>query len=148
MRTIPLLGEIKRDRGYFRGVSTKPRTDPLRGRPDRSAVGKVNDVVMEESTSSEDMSIGAPSKHVRDFKAKVLEVRQSDDMNLMSDINIAMAESIDDNSIVLTDKMSYAAMADDFGLRMTENASKDITEGGPIKMDLLISNVTTQSDRQ
>ena len=59
-----------------------------------------------------------------------------------------MVESIDDNPIVLIDKMSYAAMVDDFGLRMTENSSKDITEGGPIKMDLLISNVTTQSDRQ
>ena len=78
---------------------------------------------MAESIPLEDIATGKTSNQVRYFKAKVLETDKSDE------INNAMEESIDDKTIVFTDKStSYVDIADYVELHITEKSSKDTTK--------------------
>ena len=70
---------------------------------------------MAENIPLEDIKIGKESKTCRYFKAKVL------DSHLSEDINQAVQQSIDNQSIVFTDKStSYVDIADFVELLITE----------------------------
>lgn len=56
--------------------------DPPKGRPESGGTGRINVAVTAESTSLEEMAIGKATRHVRNFEVLVLEIHQSDDMNL------------------------------------------------------------------
>lgn len=74
---------------------------------------------MEESTSLENVKTGEKEKQVCFFKAKVLEVHDSEE------INNTIKKAIDNQSIVFTDKStSYVDSADFVELYMMGKGSK------------------------
>src|SRR5215469_175306 len=91
-----LEGMIEMDEGYFTVASSEvEQSQGIRG---RGAVGKANTLVMAESIPLEDIQTGKKSKSCRYFKAKVLE------SHLSEEINQAVQQSIDNQSIDFTDK--------------------------------------------
>ena len=84
---------------------------------------------------SDNITTGKISNQVRYFKAKVLETHKADD------INTTMAESINDKTIVFTDKStSYVDIADYVELHITEKSSKDTTKETLKWVHIFISN--------
>ena len=78
---------------------------------------------MAENIPLEDIETGKESKSCRYFKAKVL------DSHLSQEINQAVQQSIDSQSIVFTDKSSsYVDIADFVELHITEKSDKQITK--------------------
>lgn len=78
---------------------------------------------MAGSTPLEDLETGKKEKHVRYFKAKVLDGHHGDE------INQAIKGPIDDQSIVFTDKsISYVYIADFVELHIMEKSTKETTE--------------------
>jgi hypothetical protein len=108
-----LEGMIEFDEGYFTVESSEiAQEKALRG---RGAAGKQNVAVMAESTPLENIETGEKSKSCRYFKAKVLET------HLSLEINETIKESIDNQSIVFTDKStSYVDISDFVELHITE----------------------------
>ncbi len=84
------------DEGYFKVESSKIEQD--KGRRGRGAAGKRNVAVIAESTPLEDGKTGEKSNQVRYFKAKVLQTHRS------SEINETIKDSVDEKTIVFTDK--------------------------------------------
>lgn len=74
-----LEGMIELDEGYF-SVASK-EIERGKGTRGRGAEGKQNVAVMAESTPLEDIETGKKEKHVRYFKARVLDSHQSEGIN-------------------------------------------------------------------
>ena len=128
-----LEGMIEMDEGYFTVTSTE--VEQSKDKRGRGAAGKANVAVMAESIPLEDITTGKISNQVRYFKAKVLETHKADD------INTTMAESINDKTIVFTDKStSYVDIADYVELHITEKSSKDTTKETLKWVHIFISN--------
>jgi transposase-like protein len=116
-----LEGMIEMDEGYFTvAASEVEQSQGIRG---RGAVGKANTLIMAESVPLEDVQTGKTSKYCRYFKAKVL------DSHLSEEINHEVQQSIDNQSIVFTDKStSYVDIADFVELHITEKSDKQTTK--------------------
>jgi hypothetical protein len=128
-----LEGMIEMDEGYFTVESSEIEQDKgIRG---RGAVGKQNVAIMAESTPLEDIETGDKSSHCRYFKAKVLTSHSSDE------INQTFFESIDNKSIVFTDKStSYVDIADYVELHITQKSDKETTKETLKWVHITISN--------
>ena len=128
-----LEGMIEMDEGYFSIASSEfEQSQGIRG---RGAVGKANTLIMGESTPLEDIETGKESKSCRYFKAKVL------DSHLSEEINHTVQQSIDNQSIVFTDKSSsYVDIADFVDLHITEKSNKQTTKETLRWVHITISN--------
>lgn len=128
-----LEGMIELDEGYFTVESSQVEKDKgIRG---RGAAGKSNVAIMAESTPLEDLETGKTSKQCRYFKAKVLNDHKPDN------INNTVKESIDEKSIVFTDKStSYVDIADYVELHFTEKSDKNTTTETLRWVHITISN--------
>ncbi|KPM31508.1 Transposase ISSod11 [Croceitalea dokdonensis DOKDO 023] len=116
-----LEGMIEMDEGYFTIESSE--VEQKKGKRGRGAAGKQNVAVMAESTQLEDPRTGNKSSQVRYFKAKVLQSHQS------NEINETIEESLDEKSIVLTDKStSYVDIADYVEMHVMEKSSEESTK--------------------
>ena len=115
-----LEGMIEFDEAYFTVESSEIEQEKgIRG---KGAVGKQNVAMMAESTPLEDIDSGKKEKQVRFFKAKVLNGHNGEE------INETIKESIDNQSIVFTDKSaSYVDIADFVELHIMEKSSKETT---------------------
>jgi hypothetical protein len=128
-----LEGMIEMDEGYFTVASSE--VEQKQGKRGRGAAGKQNVLVSAESTPVEDPQTGKQSKHVRYFKAKVLEDHTADG------INEQISESFDEKSIVFTDKStSYVDIADYIEMHVTEKSSKETTVETLRWVHIFISN--------
>ena len=116
-----LEGMIEFDEAYFTVESSEIEQEKgIRG---KGSVGKQNVAMIAESTPLEDIDTGKKEKHVRFFKAKVLDGHSGEE------INEAIKESIDNQSIVFTDKStSYVDISDFVELHIMEKSSKETTE--------------------
>lgn len=115
-----LEGMIEFDEGYFTVEASE--IEKQKGKRGRGAAGKKNVAVMAESTPLEDPETGKKEKHVRYFKAKVLETHKKGE--LTDEVN----ESIDEKSIVFSDKStSYVDIADFVELHISEKSDKETT---------------------
>ena len=128
-----LEGMIEFDEAYFTvGSSEIEQEKGIRG---KGAVGKQNVAMMAESTPLEDVKTGKKEKHVRYFKAKVL------DGHCGEEINEKVKKSIDNQSIVFTDKStSYVDIADFVELHVMEKSSKETTQETLKWVHIAISN--------
>ena len=128
-----LEGMIEFDEAYFTVESSEIEQEKgIRG---KGAVGKQNVAVMAESTPLEDIETGKNEKQVRFFKAKVLDGHSGEE------INETIKESIDNQSIVFTDKStSYVDIADFVQLHVMEKSSKETTEETLKWVHIAISN--------
>ena len=128
-----LEGMIEMDEGYFTVESSE--VEKAKGIRGRGAVGKSNVAIMAESTPLEDLNTGKKSSQCRYFKAKVLTDHKS------KEINQTVQESIDEKSIVFTDKStSYVDIADYVELHITEKSTKDTTKETLRWVHITISN--------
>jgi len=128
-----LEGMIEMDEGYFTVESTE--IEQGKGKRGRGAAGKQNVLVSAESTPLEDQKSGKKSKHVRYFKAKVLEDHSA------VEVNREVKESFDERSIVFTDKStSYVDIADYIEMHVTEKSSKESTAETLRWVHIFISN--------
>ena len=128
-----LEGMIEFDEAYFTVESSEIEQEKgIRG---KGAVGKQNVAMMAESTPLEDIDSGKKEKQVRFFKAKVLNGHNGEE------INETIKESIDNQSIVFTDKStSYVDIADFVQLHVMEKSSKETTEETLKWVHIAISN--------
>ena len=90
------LQRYEPDEGYF-SVASK-EIERGKGTRGRGAEGKQNVAVMAESTPLEDIETGKKEKHVRYFKARVLDSHQSEG------INGVVRDCMEDDAIVFSDK--------------------------------------------
>ncbi|WP_262147160.1 IS1595 family transposase [Chryseobacterium foetidum] len=128
-----LEGMIEFDEGYFTVESSEIEQE--KGVRGRGAAGKQNVAVMAESTPLENIETGEKSKSCRYFKAKVLET------HLSLEINETIKESIDNQSIVFTDKStSYVDISDFVELHITEKSDKETTNETLKWVHITISN--------
>jgi len=128
-----LEGMIEMDEGYFTVSSSEiEQSQGIRG---RGAVGKANTLIMAESVPLEDIETGKESKSCRYFKAKVLNT------HLSEEINQEVQQSIDNKSIIFTDKStSYVDIADFVELHITEKSDKQTTKETLRWVHITISN--------
>ena len=128
-----LEGMIEFDEAYFTVESSEIEQEKgIRG---KGAVGKQNAAMMAETTPLEDIDSGKKEKQVRFFKAKVLNGHNGEE------INETIKESIDNQSIVFTDKSaSYVDIADFVELHIMEKSSKETTEETLKWIHIAISN--------
>lgn len=128
-----LEGMIEFDEAYFTVESSEIEQEKgIRG---KGAVGKQNVAMMAESTPLEDVETGKKEKHVRYFKARVLDGHGG------GQINETIKEDIDNQSIVFTDKStSYVDIADFVELHVMEKSSKETTEETLKWVHIAISN--------
>ncbi|WP_345008177.1 IS1595 family transposase, partial [Snuella lapsa] len=128
-----LEGMIELDEGYFTvETSEVEKSKGVRG---RGAAGKQNVAVMAESTPLEDTTTGKQQRQCRYFKAKVL------DTHYKNEINQTVEDSIDERSIVFTDKStSYVDIADYVELHVTEKSDKQTTKETLKWVHITISN--------
>ena len=116
-----LEGMIEMDEGYFTVASSEiEQSQGIRG---RGAVGKANTLIMAESVPLECIETGEKSKSCRYFKAKVL------DTHLSKEINQTVQKTIDNQSIVFSDKStSYVDIADFVELHITEKSNEQTSK--------------------
>ena len=128
-----LEGMIEFDEAYFTVESSEIEQEKgIRG---KGAVGKQNVAMMAETTPLEDIDSGKKEKQVRFFKAKVLNGHNGEE------INETIKESIDNQSIVFTDKSaSYVDIADFVELHIMGKSSKETTEETLKWVHIAISN--------
>jgi transposase-like protein len=128
-----LEGMIEFDEGYFTVESSEVEQEKgIRG---RGAVGKENVAIMAESTVLEDVESGKKSTQCRYFKAKVLTDHTAEQ------INQTIQESIDEKSIVFTDKStSYVDISNFVELHITEKSNKETTKETLKWVHITISN--------
>ncbi len=128
-----LEGMIEMDEGYFTVAASD--VEKKQGKRGRGAVGKKNVMVSAESTPLEDLETGKKEKHVRYFKAKVLDDHQSDS------VDKEISNSFDNKSIVFTDKStSYVDISDFVELHLTEKSSPETTKETLKWVHIFISN--------
>ena len=128
-----LEGMIEFDEAYFTVASSEVEHEKgIRG---KGAVGKQNVAMMAESTPLEDIDTGRKEKQVRFFKAKVLDGHGGEE------ISETIKESLDNQSIVFTDKStSYVDISDFVELHVMEKSSKETTEETLKWVHIAISN--------
>ncbi|MXV37912.1 IS1595 family transposase [Flavobacteriaceae bacterium Ap0902] len=128
-----LEGMIEMDEGYFTVASNKvEKQNTKRG---KGSTAKQNVMVSAESTPLEDPKTGKKEKHVRFFKAKVLDSHKS------TSVNEQVKESIAEKSIVFTDKSkSYVDIADYVELHVTEKSDAKTTNETLKWVHIFISN--------
>lgn len=128
-----LEGMIEFDEGYFTVESSEIEQEKgIRG---RGAVGKENVAIMAESTVLEDVENGKKSSQCRYFKAKVLTDHTAEQ------INQTIQESIDEKSIVFSDKStSYIDISNFVELHITEKSNKETTKETLKWVHITISN--------
>jgi len=128
-----LEGMVEMDEGYFTVESSElQKSKGVRG---RGAVGKSNVAIMAESTPIEDVDTGKKDRVVGYFKAKVLEDHTREG------INETITESINEKSIVFTDRStSYVDIADFVELHLTEKSDANTTKTTLKWVHLAISN--------
>ncbi len=128
-----LEGMIEMDEGYFTVAASE--AEKKQGKRGRGAAGKKNVMVSAESTPLEDLETGKKEKHVRYFKAKVLDGHQSDS------VDKEIGGSFDNKSIVFTDKStSYVDISDFVELHLTEKSSPETTKETLKWVHIFISN--------
>lgn len=128
-----LEGMIEMDEGYF--TVEAGEVEKAKGKRGRGAAGKRNVMAMAESTPLQDPLTGEKSKQVRYFKAKVLPDHTS------QAVDAAIGESLDERSIVFTDKStSYVDIADYVELHVSEKSNKETTEDTLKWVHIFISN--------
>ncbi len=128
-----LEGMIEMDEGYFTIESTE--IEKSKNKRGRGAVGKSNVAIMAESTPLENFETGIKSNQCRYFKAKVLSNHESNEMNE------SIKESIDEKSIVFTDKStSYVDISKFVELHITEKSDKNTTKETLKWVHITISN--------
>lgn len=128
-----LEGMIEMDEGYFSVESSQ--LEQAKGKRGRGAAGKKNVAVMAESVPLEDINTGKKSKQVRYFKAKVLDTHKSDD------VDGNLKESLNDKTIVFTDKStSYVDISDYVQMHITEKSTKESTVETLRWVHIFISN--------
>ena len=124
---------IEMDEGYFTVESSE--IEQSKGVRGRGAAGKKNVAIMAESTVLEDTETGKMQRQARYFKAKVLNTHQADEINDLMD------ESIDEKSIVFTDKStSYVDIADFVELHVSEKSNQQTTKETLKWVHIIISN--------
>ena len=107
--------------GYFTVESSE--IEQQQGKKGRGAVGKQNVMIMAESTPLEDTETGKTERHCPYLKAKVLDDHKAEE------VNDTVATSLDEQSIVFTDKStSYVDIADFVELHITEKSNKETTK--------------------
>ena len=128
-----LEGMIEMDEGYFSvSASEMEKSKGVRG---RGAAGKQNVAILAESTPLEDLDTGQVSRQCAYFKAKVLITHNAEE------INKTVKESIDQKSIVFTDKStSYVDIADYVEFHYTEKSDKNTTKNTLKWVHITISN--------
>jgi hypothetical protein len=113
-------GVIELDERYF-SVASK-EINRGKGTRGRGAEGKQNVAVMAESTPLEDIETGKKEKHVRYFKARVLDSHQSEGINEL------VRDCMEDEAIVFSDKStSYVDICDLVELHVTEKSDAKTT---------------------
>jgi len=128
-----LEGMIELDEGYF-SVSSKA-IEQGQGKRGRGAEGKQNVAIMAESVPLEDLATGKKERHVRFFKAKVMEG------HLGEEINEVVKESLDESCIVFTDKSSsYVDISSFVELHITEKSDAKTTKETLKWVHIAISN--------
>jgi len=128
-----LEGMIEMDEGYFTVESSE--IEKAKGGRGRGAAGKSNVAIMAESIPLENLETGEKSSQCRYFKAKVLTDHKADE------INETVKESIDEKSIVFTDKStSYIDIADYVELHITEKSNEQTTKETLKWVHITISN--------
>lgn len=128
-----LEGMIEMDEGYFTVESSE--IEKAKGGRGRGAAGKSNVAIMAESIPLENPETGEKSSQCRYFKAKVLTDHKADE------INETVKESIDEKSIVFTDKStSYIDIADYVELHITEKSNEQTTKETLKWVHITISN--------
>ena len=128
-----LEGMTEIDEGYFTIESSE--IEQSKGKRGRGASGKQNVAVMAESTPLENPHTGEKSKHVRYFKAKVLESHKSEE------INQTLEDFLAHKTIVFSDKStSYVDIADYVEMHITEKSSKESTKETLQWVHIFISN--------
>ena len=128
-----LEGMIEMDEGYFTVESSE--IEKQKGKRGRGAAGKQNVMIMAESTPLEDPKTQKKDRQCRYFKAKVLTDHKADGVNQV------IGESLDEKSIVFTDKStSYIDIADFVELHITEKSDKETTKETLKWVHITISN--------
>lgn len=128
-----LEGMIEMDEGYFTVESSE--IEQQKGKRGRGAAGKQNVMIMAESTPLEDLETGKKERQCRYFKAKVLDDHKTEG------INDSITTSLDEQSIVFTDKStSYVDIADFIELHITEKSDKKTTKETLKWVHITISN--------
>ena len=128
-----LEGMIEFDEGYF-SVASK-EIEKGQGKRGRGSEGKQNVAIMAESTPLEDINSDKKEKHVRYFKAKVMESHSKDG------INEVVSESLDESCIIFTDKSSsYLDISDLVELHITEKSDAKTTKETLKWVHIAISN--------
>jgi transposase-like protein len=128
-----LEGMIEMDEGYFTVESSE--IEQQQGKVGRGAVGKQNVMIMAESTPLENTETGKTERQCRYFKAKVLDDHKAEG------VNDTVATSLDEQSIVFTDKStSYVDIADFVELHITEKSNKETTKETLKWVHITISN--------
>lgn len=128
-----LEGMIEMDEGYFTVESDA--IEKHNGGRGRGAAGKKNVAIMAESTPLENIETGETSSQCRYFKAKVL------DNHKMNEINEVIIDSLDEKSIVFTDKStSYVDISDYVELHVTEKSNEQTTKETLRWVHITISN--------
>ncbi|MEN8835470.1 MAG: IS1595 family transposase [Polaribacter sp.] len=128
-----LEGMIEMDEGYF--IVESSEIEKAKGKRGRGAAGKQNVAVMAKSTPLEDPDTGKKSKHVRYFKAKVLESHKSQEIDQTTE------NYLEDKTIVFSDKStSYVDIADYVEMHVTEKSSKEATKETLRWVHIFISN--------
>lgn len=128
-----LEGMIEMDEGYFTVESSE--IEQQKGKRGRGAAGKQNVMIMAESTPLEDPKTNKKDRQCRYFKAKVLTGHKADG------VNDTIKESLDEQSIVFTDKStSYVDIADFVELHISEKSDKDTTKETLKWVHITISN--------
>lgn len=128
-----LEGMIELDEGYFTVEASE--AEKSKGSRGRGAVGKQNVLVMAESTSIEDPITGQRDKHVRYFKAKVLDTHKK------SELSAQVKTLLDERTIVFSDKStSYVDIADYVELHITEKSSNETNKETLKWVHIAISN--------
>lgn len=128
-----LEGMIEMDEGYFTVESSE--IEQVKGIRGKGAVGQKNVAIMAESIPLENLETGKTEKQVRYFKAKVLDGHGSEE------IDQTIQESIDNQSIVFTDKStSYVNISDFVELHITEKSTNQTTKEVLKWVHIAISN--------
>lgn len=128
-----LEGMIEMDEGYF--TVTSSEIEKGKGKRGRGAAGKKNVAVMAESTPLEDPETGERSNQCRYFKAKVMDSHEAEE------VNRTIKESLDDQSIVFSDKStSYVDISDLVELHVTEKSDEKTTKETLKWVHIMISN--------
>lgn len=124
---------IEMDEGYFTVEASE--IEKSNGGRGRGAAGKTNVAIMAESVPLEDINTGEKSSQCRYFKAKVLTDHK------LENINETVFESLDEKSIVFTDKStSYVDISDYVELHFTEKSDKQTTKETLRWVHITISN--------